>query len=139
VWLRDKRRSLDQLQQASGDPALKRDLAKPGEVNLFMKDQAAMDGVDHDDLLPSVLIGEPSRRLSARFLLHRLAINDIVRTLEARYSRAFRYVADARAVGLRKGYVERKGLRRYFDGLRSSSIEKRNMAQVRACRWLLQY
>ena len=31
------------------------------------------------------------------------------------------------------------GMRRYFDGLKSSSIEKRNKAQVLSCRWLLQY
>ena len=51
----------------------------------------------------------------------------------------FRYLADAKAQGLKRGYVEREGLRRYFSGFGSSSIEKRNAAQVRACRWLLRF
>jgi DNA polymerase I-like protein with 3'-5' exonuclease and polymerase domains len=139
VWLRDKRRSLGLAQQLSGDLALERDRTGPGHLNLFMKDQSIMNGLDHDDLLLRVLIGESSHRLSTRFLVDRLMVDRIVHALEARYPVAFRYVADARAQGLRRGYVEREGLRRYFDGFRSSSIEKRNMAQVRACRWLLQY
>jgi DNA polymerase I len=139
VWLQDKRRSLDQVQQASGDLTLKRDRTGPGQLNLFMKSQAIMAGVDHEDLLLRVLIGESSHRLSTRFLVDRLTVNNIVYVLGARYPRVFHYVADARAQGLKQGYVEREGLRRYFDGFGSSSMEKRNMAQVLACRWLLQY
>jgi hypothetical protein len=139
VWLQDKRRSLDQVQQASGDLTLKRDRTGPGQLNLFMKGQAIMDGVDHDELLLRVLIGESSHRLSTRFLVDRLTVNNIVHVLGARYPRVFHYVADARAQGLKQGYVERDGLRRYFDGFGSSSMEKRNIAQVLACRWLLQY
>jgi DNA polymerase I-like protein with 3'-5' exonuclease and polymerase domains len=139
VWLQDKRRSLEQVQQASGDLVLKKDRTGPRQVNLFMNGQTAMDGVDHDDFLLRVLIGESSHRLSTRFLLGRLTVNNILHALEVRYRRAFHYIADVKAQGLKQGYVEREGLRRYFDGLRSSSIEKRNLAQVRACRWLLQY
>ena len=139
VWLQDKRRSLDQVQQVSGDLTLKRDRTGPGQLNLFMKNQAIMAGVDHDDLLLRVLIGESSHRLSTRFLVDRLTVNNIVHVLGARYPRVFHYVADARAQGLKQGYVEREGLRRYFDGFGSSSMEKRNIAQVLACRWLLQY
>jgi DNA polymerase I-like protein with 3'-5' exonuclease and polymerase domains len=139
VWLQDKRRSLDQIQQASGDLTLKRDRTGPGQLNLFMKGQAIMDSVDHDELLLRVLIGESSPRLSTRFLVDRLTINNIVHVLGARYPRVFHHVADARAQGLKQGYVERDGLRRYFDGFWSSNMEKRNMAQVLACRWLLQY
>ena len=139
VWLRDKRRSLHQVQQASGDLALKRDQTGYGQLNLFMKGQAIMDGVDYDDLLLRVLIGESSHRLSTRFLVDRLTVSNIVHVLWARHPGVFHYVADARAQGLKKGYVEREGLRRYFDGFGSSSMEKRNMAQILACRWLLQY
>ena len=139
VWLQDKRRSLDQVQQVSGDLTLKRDRTGPGQLNLFMKGQKMMDGVDHDDLLLRVLIGESSHRLSTRFLVDRLTVNNIVHVFGARYPRVFDYVADARAQGLKQGYVEREGLRRYFDGFGSSSMEKRNIAQVLACRWLLQY
>ena len=78
VWLQDKRRSLDRVQQASGDLVLKRDRTGPGQLNLFMKGQAIMAGVDHDDLLLRVLIGESSHRLSTRFLVDRLTVNNIV-------------------------------------------------------------
>ena len=138
-WLQDKRRSLNQVQQASGDLTLKRDRTGPGQLNLFMKGQAIMDGLDHDELLLRVLIDESSHRLSTRFLVDRLTVNNIVHVLEARYRSLFHYVANAKAQGLKQGYVEREGLRRYFDGFASSSMEKRNMAQVLACRWLVQY
>jgi hypothetical protein len=59
--------------------------------------------------------------------------------LVTRYPKLFRYVADSKAHGLKQGYVERDGMRRYFEGFGSSSIEKRNMAQMLACRWLLRY
>ena len=115
------------------------DRTGPGQLNLFMKNQAIMAGLDHDELLLRVLIGESSHRLSTRFLVDRLTVNNIVHVLGARYPRVFNYVADARAQGLKQGYVERDGLRRYFDVFWSSSMEKRNLAQVLACRWLLQY
>src|SRR4029077_1673003 len=104
-----------------------------------MKNQAIMAGVDHHEMLLRGLIGESSPRLSTRFLVDRLTVNNIVHVFGARYPRVFDYVADARAQGLKQGYVEREGLRRYFDGFGSSSMEKRNIAQVLACRWLLQY
>jgi hypothetical protein len=126
-------------QQASGDLALKKDRRGPGQLNLFMKDQAIMNGINHDDLLLRVLIGESPHRLSTRFLVDRLTVNNIVHALGIRYPKVFRYVADSIAQGLKRGYVEREGLRRYFDGFGSSSIEKRNAAQVLASRWLLQY
>jgi hypothetical protein len=139
VWFQDGRRSLDLAQQASGDLVLKRDRAGPGQINLFMKGQAIMNGVDHDDFLLRVLIGESSHRLSTRFLLERLTVNDIVHALTNRYPKVFRYLSDSITQGLKRGYVERERMRRYFDGLGSSSIEKRHAAQVLACRWLLQY
>jgi hypothetical protein len=103
VWLQDKRRSLDQVQQASGDLALKRDRTGPRQLNLFMKGQAIMDGVDHDDLLLRILIGESSHRLSTRFFMDRLTVNNIVHVLGARYPRVFHYVSDAKAQGLKHG------------------------------------
>jgi DNA polymerase I-like protein with 3'-5' exonuclease and polymerase domains len=101
--------------------------------------QASMNGIEHDDLLLRVLIGESSHRLSARFLVDQLTVNYIVHVLASSYPKVFRYVADMKAQGFKRGYVEREGVRRYFDGFGSSSIEKRNTAQELACRWLLQY
>jgi hypothetical protein len=139
MWFPDRKRSLKLAQQASGDLALKKDRTGPRQLNLFMRGQAIMNGVDHDDLLLRILIGESSYQLSARFLLDRFTINSIVHALGTRYPKLFRYIADSRSLGLKRGYVEREGIRRYFEGLGSSSIEKRNKAQVLACRWLLQY
>jgi hypothetical protein len=139
MWLQDTRRSLNLAQKASGDLALKKDRTGPKQLNLFMKSQAIMNQLDHDDLLLRVLIGESSHQLSTHFLVDRLAVSSIVHALETRYQKLFRYIADSKAQGLKRGYVEREGIRRYFEGFGSSSIEKRNTAQVLACRWLLQY
>ena len=98
-----------------------------------------MSGVNHDELLLRVLIGESLHRLSTRFLMDRLTVSSIVHALETRYPKLFRYLAESRAQGLKLGYVEREGIHRYFEGFGSSSIEKRNKAQLLACRWLLQY
>lgn len=139
VWIQDRKRSLELAQQASGDLALKKDRAGPGQINQFMNGQTIMDGLDHDDLLLMVLIGESSDCLSTRFLIDRLTVYNIVQILGIQYQKVFRYIADSKAQGLKRGYVERDGMRRYFDGFWSSSIEKQNKAQVLACRWLLQY
>jgi DNA polymerase-1 len=138
AWLPDRRRSLDLAQRVSGDLVLKSDRTGPGSSNLFMTAQPSMNGLDHDDLLLRVLVGESSHRLSMRFLVHRLTVDNIVYTLETRYPTVFRYLAEARAQGLKRGYVEQEGMRRYFDGFKSSSIEKRNAAQRLACQWLMQ-
>jgi DNA polymerase I len=139
MWLQDTRRSLSLAQKASGDLALKKDRTGPKQLNLFMKSQAIMNGLDHDDLLLRVLIGDSPHQLSTRFLVDRLTVDSIVHALVTRYPKLFRYVADSKAHGLKQGYVERDGMRRYFEGFGSSSIEKRNMAQMLACRWLLRY
>jgi DNA polymerase I len=139
TWFRDKRRSLDLAQEASGDRVLKKDRSGHRGVNLFMSRQAIMKGVDHDDILLRILIGEQPHRLSTRFLIDRLTANSIVHTLVTRYPQLFQYIDNLKAQGLRLGYVERNGIRRYFSGFGSSSLEKRNKAQLLACRWLLQY
>ena len=108
-------------------------------MNIFMKSQDVMTGFNHDDLLLRILIGESSHRVSTRFLADRLTVNNIIHTLETRYAKLFRYLVDFKKLGLKRGYVERDGRRKYFDGFGSSSIEKRHKAQLFACRWLLQY
>jgi DNA polymerase I-like protein with 3'-5' exonuclease and polymerase domains len=139
AWFRDKKHSLDVAQEASGDGVLKKDRSGPPHVNLFMSRQAIMKGVDHDEILLRVLIGEQPHRLSTRFAINRLTVNSIIHALGNRYPKLFQYIDNSKAQGLKKGYVERNGIRRYFCGLGSSNVEKRNKAQLLACRWLLQY
>lgn len=139
TWFQDRRKSLNLAQCMSGDLVLKKDRTGPRQLNRFMKAQAIMAGLDHDDLLLRVLIGDAWHQLSRRFLLDRLTVDSIVHTLGTRYPKLFSYVADSKAQGLKQGYVERDGMRRYFEGFGSSSIEKRNTAQVLASRWLLGY
>ena len=64
---------------------------------------------------------------------------DLVKVQASRYPKLFQYVDNSKSQGLKLGYVERNGIRRYFDGFGSSSLEKRSKAQFVACRWLLQY
>ena len=139
AWFRDKSRSLDLAQRLSGDGVLKRDRSGPRHVNLFMSREPLPKGVDHDDFLLRMLIGEQPHRLSTRFLIDRLTVGSIVHVLTSRYPKLFGYIDNSKAQGVKRGYVERDGIRRYFDGFRSSSLEKRNKAQSLACRWLLQY
>ena len=89
AWFQDRRRSLDLAQWLSGDLELKKDRTGPGNVNLFMAGQPSMVGVNHDELLLRVLIGESSHRLSTRFLVDRPAINNIVHALSTRVLNSF--------------------------------------------------
>jgi hypothetical protein len=52
-----------------------------------------MKGVDHDDMLLRVLIGEHPHRLSTRFLMDRLTVSSIVHALASRYPKLFQYVS----------------------------------------------
>ena len=137
-WFRDKRRSLDLAQRLSGDGVLKKDRSGPRHLNLFMSREAILKSVDHEDILLRILIEQP-HRLSTRFLMDRLTVSDIVHTLTCRYPKLFQYFDKLKEHGLKKGYVERDGMRRYFYGFRSANLEKRNKAQLLACRWVLQY
>ena len=139
MWFHDRRKSIEWAQQASGDLVLKKDLTGPKQLNLFMKGQPTMSGLDYDELLLRVLIGESPHHLSAHFLVDQIASNSIIVSLGARYPKLFRYVAGVKTQALKRGYVQREGIRRYFDGFRSASIEKRNKALVFACRWLVQF
>ena len=139
MWFHDRRKSIEWAQQASGDLVLKKDLTGPKQLNLFMKGQPIMSGLDYDELLLRVLIGESPHHLSAHFLVDQIASTSIIVSLGARYPKLFRYVAGIRTQALKRGYVEREGVRRYFDGFRSASIGKRNRTLVFACRWLLQF
>ena len=138
AWFRDKRRSLDLAQRLSGDRVLRRDRSGSGHVNLFMGREAILKGIDHDDILLRILIGEQAHRLSTRFLMDRLTVSSITHCLTNRYPKLFEYFDKLRAQGLKKGYVERDGIRRYLYGFGSANLEKRNKAQLIACRWLLE-
>jgi len=75
TWFRDKRRSLDLAQQASGDAVLKKDrLGLPRYVNLFMSRQAKMIGVDHDDILLRILSNRTGFPLVSSWIGSRLAV-----------------------------------------------------------------
>jgi DNA polymerase I-like protein with 3'-5' exonuclease and polymerase domains len=139
MWFHDSRKSLKFAEQASGDLVVKKDLRGQKGLNRFMRSVPIMSGLHHDDLLFRVLIGESPHQLSARFLVDQITSNGIILALETRYSKLFQHIRDLKAQALKWGYVERDGMRRYFDGLKSSSIEKRNKAQVLSCRWWLQY
>jgi DNA polymerase I-like protein with 3'-5' exonuclease and polymerase domains len=71
--------------------------------------------------------------------MDRLTVSSIVHALTNRYPKLFEYFDKLKAQGLKKGYVNRDGIRRYLYGLRSANLEKRNKAQLLACRWLLDY
>jgi DNA polymerase I len=84
MWFHDSRKSLELAQQASGDLVVKKDLTGPRQLNRFMKGLPIMSGLDHDDLLLRVLIGESRHQLSAHFLVDQITSNSIILALEMR-------------------------------------------------------
>jgi hypothetical protein len=59
--------------------------------------------------------------------------------LQVRYLALFEWLDRFRRESVARGYAEHDGRRIYLEGLRSSSIEKKNTATASAIRWLVRY
>jgi DNA polymerase I-like protein with 3'-5' exonuclease and polymerase domains len=56
-----------------------------------------------------------------------------------RYSSLFQWLENYKKQTTRRGYAVLNNKRKYFDGLKSSNLEKRKKAQNFAVRWLIKY
>ena len=138
-YFRSASRSLDIIEKVSGDTVLKRDRRAAGASGRFLTTGTPLSDVDHGDLLLSAMMGVSSACLSRRFLHSRSAIASIFHDLEVRYCRSFKWLEEYRQETMRLGFALNGDKRRWFDGLRSSDLAKRQRALDSAVRWLLRY
>lgn len=138
-YFRSASRSLDIIENVSGDTVLKGDRRTAGASAQFLTTGTMLSDVDHGDVLLSAMMGVSSACLSRRFLHSRSAIASICRDLEVRYCRSFGWLEKYRQETMKLGFALDGDKRRWFDGLRSSDLAKRQRALDSAVRWLLRY
>jgi hypothetical protein len=138
-YFRSSGRSLEVVENLSGDAILKKDRRAAGASGRFLTTQIPLDDVDHEDLLLSTMIGMPMSQVCRKFLYNRSAMASIRHDLELRYCDSFRWLAAYREETIQRGFALDGDRRRWIDGLRSSDLGKRQKAVDSAVRWLLRY
>ncbi len=132
-------RALDIMQDAAQDDVLRDDRSVSNRSNLFLRTQIGLDDVDHETLLLAMLIGVSKDRIRRMFFINQTAAASIRHDLEVRYAKSFKWLADYKKKTSECGFAVADGRRRWFEGLRSSNLEKREKALNAAVRWLLRY
>ena len=134
----DGKRSLQILQQVTGDVVLKDELVK-GRRSGFNSGDSDVDGLEHLDIVLSTAIGLSDAAMCRRFLISPEKAAKIRTRLRGRYEIAFDWMDCFCREAMAQGYAEYAGQRKYIEGLRSSNIDKKNKATRAAVRWLLHY
>ena len=107
----DESRALDTLQKLTGDRILGKD--RQASKNEFIGgEQPALVGLSHNEVLVSLAISTSNAALCKKFLI------------------------DARNIAS-SGFALSAGRQKYWEGLRSSDIDRRNRAQRSSLRWLI--
>ncbi len=136
---RSSGRSLDVIQNLSGDALLKSDREGAAGSGRFLLTEMSLADVDHEDLLLCMMTGMSNSELCRRLLYHRSAVTSIRHDVELRYAGAFKWLAAYREETIRRGFAQDGSRRRWLAGLRSSDLGKRQKSLDSAVRWLLRY
>jgi len=132
----DESRALDILQQLTGDRALEKD-RQAGKNEFIGGEQSSLVGLRHTDVLVLLAIGASNAALCKRFLIDARKASDLREEVTGRYPRLFAWLEEYRRDIASSGFASSGGRRRYWEGLGSSDIDKRNRAQRSAVRWLI--
>lgn len=132
----DESRALDILQQLTGDRALEKD-RQAGKNEFIGGEQPSLVGLCHTDVLISLSIGASNAALCKRFLIDARKASVLREGVTDRYPRLFAWLEEYRRTIVLSGFASSGGRRRYWEGLGSSDIDKRNRALRSAVRWLI--
>jgi DNA polymerase I-like protein with 3'-5' exonuclease and polymerase domains len=133
----DRVKAINFLQAKSEDRNLQLDRSKKRCGNLFMASHPLMKELDYNELLLSVVCGVSRPAMSRQFMLERMGVDSICHDLRMRYEMLFEWLAAFRADAGSRGYATGPKGRKYLDGLKSSSVEKRKKAADAAVKWCL--
>ena len=136
---RSSGRSLDVIQNLSGDALLKSDREGAAGAGRFLVTEMPLTDVDHEDLLLCMMTGMSNSELCRRLLYDRSAMTSIRHDVELRYASAFKWLAAYREETIRRGFAVDGKRKRWLAGLRSSDLGRRQDAMNSAVRWLLRY
>ncbi|MFZ4539525.1 DNA polymerase [Propionivibrio sp.] len=132
----DQSRAMVILQQLTGDRVLAKD-REEGKTEFINGEQPSLVGLSHEDVLISLAIGASNAALCKKFLIDARKASDLRKEVTGRYPQLFTWLEEYRRGIISSGFASSGGRRRYWDGLRSSDIDKRNRAQISAVRWLI--
>lgn len=133
----DENRSLDILLSLTGDPVFEKD-RRERKRDFIGGEGFPLAGIDHADVLISVAIGLSNAALCKRYLIdarRAMALRDHVTD---RYSRLFEWLDEYCRNIIFAGFASSGTRRRYWEGLRSANIDRRNRALRSAVRWLIE-
>ncbi|MFH0996188.1 MAG: hypothetical protein V1844_11965 [Pseudomonadota bacterium] len=133
----DENRSLDILLSLTEDPVFEKDW-RERKRDFIGGEGFPLAGIDHADVLISVAIGLSNAALCKRYLIdarRAMALRDHVTD---RYSRLFEWLDEYRRNIIFAGFASSGTRRRYWEGLRSANIDRRNKALRSAVRWLIE-
>ena len=129
-------RALDILQQLTGDRTLEKD-RQTGKRLFIGGEQPSLVGLCHAEVLVSLAIGVSNAALCKRFLINARRAGDLRKGVTERYPRLFTWLDEYRRNTVSSGFALSGERRRFWDGLGSSDIDRRNRAQRSAVRWLI--
>ncbi len=136
---RNAKHALRRLQQITKDEALRTELTRCARSDFRCSGESLLEGMEHGEVLLSIAIGLPSAAVCRRFLISPERAMGIKANLQVRYPILFEWLDRFRRESIARGYAEHDGQRIYLAGLRSSDVEKKNMATTSAIRWLVRY
>lgn len=133
-------RSLDTIERLAQDDVLRRDRAcGEGVPFSFLKLEALPGGLDHQELLLSIMVGLPKEKICRAFCLSQAKVASLCHDLEVRYSRSFSWLVNYRKAVAEQGMALVDERTCWFNGVRSSNLQKREKAIQSSVRWLLKY
>ena len=98
-----------------------------------------MKELDTDGLFLAVITGYSDYKLSKEFMIDRTTVLTIRHDLETRYPILFDWIRQFKKRTLKQGYIRFNNKKKYFDGLKSSNLEKRKIAVNNSIKWILKY
>lgn len=132
----DENRALDILQTRTGDRLLKSD-RRGRKIEFINGQKSLLTDLSHSGVLLSLAIGVSNATLCKRFLIDPRRASAIREDVTARYSTLFAWLDEYRKTVVSTGFASSGNRRRYWEGLRSSDLDKRNRAVRSAVRWLI--
>jgi DNA polymerase-1 len=133
----DENRSLDILQSLTADRVLKRD-RRLRQGKFIIGDESVLAGLNHAEVVISIAIGLPNASLCKRLLIDPRRAAILRELIVGKYPKLFEWLDDFRKKVLSERFASLGTRRRYWDGLGSSDIERRNKALQSAVRWLIE-
>jgi|CZKL01.1.fsa_nt_gi DNA polymerase I-like protein with 3'-5' exonuclease and polymerase domains len=141
-WLRqfcpNAGRALATLADAADDKVLRSDLVA-GNGSYCLPNVPQLIEGNHYQLLLSFVTGVSNGQMRRIFLMDGDAVATIHHSFKVRYSATFEWLEQFCRETQKVGFASTRGRRRYFDGLRSSNLGKRDKAMYSAVEWLIKW